>query len=451
MNYQEFFRGLKNKKIAVAGAGISNTPLIKLLVEYGADVLVCDKKKTVEQLKEQFPGQNIKFSAGEDYLKNLNCDIIFRSPGIRPDIDEFKDAVARGAHLTSEMEVFFDLCPCKIFAVTGSDGKTTTTTLISKFFENGGYKVHLGGNIGKPLLPEIASVSENDAVVLELSSFQLFTLKKSPHIAVVTNLSPNHLDWHRNMQEYIDAKKNIFLYQDKNCRLVTNLDNEPSVEISKEAKGSVMLFSRKKDADICLKDGYITVKGEKILDTGKILLPGVHNIENYMAAIGAVYGYVKKEDIEKTAESVKGIEHRIEFVREKDGVKYYNDSIASSPTRSIAGLRAFNKKVIMIAGGYDKHIPYDCIGDEIAKYVKVLVLTGQTAAKIRAAVENSSLYDEKNLKIIEESDFKKAVYAAKDNAENGDTVILSPASASFDMFKNFEERGKYFKEIVNSL
>lgn len=448
MDFREYFEGLKGKKITVAGAGISNTPLIKMLVSYGGIVTVCDGKKTEEELKEQFGGLSLKFKTGEVWLDDIDADIIFRSPGIRPDLKGFNDAVKKGAHLTSEMEVFFDLCPCDIFAVTGSDGKTTTTTLTCEMLKNSGYTVHLGGNIGKPLLPEIDKIEKNHKVVLELSSFQLFTIRKSAKASVVTNLSPNHLDWHKDYGEYVDAKKNIFLH--KECeRLVTNLDNEDSFNASKDAK-NVIYFSRKQKADICLEGDFITVFGEKVLNINEILLPGVHNIENYMAAIGIVWGIATVDGILKTAKTVKGIEHRIEFVRELNGVRYYNDSIASSPNRTIVGLNSFEKKVILIAGGKDKNIPYDEIGDVIMKKVKKLVLTGATAPKIKEAVLKSKLYTT-DFEIVETEGFKDAVLEASKDAKNGDIVILSPASTSFDRFKNFEERGRVFKEIVNSL
>lgn len=446
MDYREYFEGLKGKKITVAGAGVSNTPLIKMLVNYGAIVTVCDGKKSKEELEKQFEGLNLSYKTGENWLDDIDADIIFRSPGIRPDLKGFNDAVKKGAYLTSEMEVFFDLCPCDIFAITGSDGKTTTTTLTHKMLENSGFTVHLGGNIGKPLLPEIDKIEKDHKVVLELSSFQLFTIKKSPKVAVITNLSPNHLDWHTDYKEYIDAKKNIFRDSEK---LITNLDNKDAYTASMDA-GAVKYFSRKNKADICLEGDFITVSGEKVLNINDILLPGVHNIENYMAAIGAVWGVATVEGIIKTAKTVKGIEHRIEFVRELNGVKYYNDSIASSPNRTITGLKSFEKKVILIAGGKDKNIPYDEMGDVLLEKVKTLVLTGATAQKIKMAALNSKLYT-KDFEIIECDDFKDAVISASKVAKSGDVVILSPASTSFDKFKNFEERGRVFKDIVNSL
>ena len=456
MTYKEYFSKLNHKKINVIGAGVSNTPLIKMLVKSGAKVTVCDKKEDLGNLGKELTELGVKLNLGNSYLDRLDGEIIFRSPGIRPDIPSFLKAKENGALITSEMEVFFDLCPCKIIAVTGSDGKTTTTTLISELLKAAGYTVHIGGNIGKPLLPEIADIKEDHIVVLELSSFQLFTIKKSPHIAVITNLEPNHLNWHTDYKEYVDAKKNIMLHQGENDILVTNAANEDSIAVEKEAKGISRTFSRKVNCLCCLDGDYITYNGEKILDSRDILLPGVHNIENYMTAICAVYDFINKDIVKKVATTFEGVKHRIEFVREVDGVKYYNDSIASSPSRAIAGLNSFNQKIIMIAGGLDKKVPYDILGPIICEKVKTLVLLGNgaydaAAPQIKKAVESSEEFKNSGIEIKETSVLKDAVMAAKESAKEGDVVILCPAATSFDMFTNFEQRGNKFKDLVNEL
>ena len=456
MTYKEYFSKLNHKKINVIGAGVSNTPLIKMLVKSGAKVTVCDKKEDLGNLGKELTELGVKLNLGNSYLDRLDGEIIFRSPGIRPDIPSFLKAKENGALITSEMEVFFDLCPCKIIAVTGSDGKTTTTTLISELLKAAGYTVHIGGNIGKPLLPEIADIKEDHIVVLELSSFQLFTIKKSPHIAVITNLEPNHLNWHTDYKEYVDAKKNIMLHQGENDILVTNAANEDSIAVEKEAKGISRTFSRKVNCLCCLDGDYITYNGEKILDSRDILLPGVHNIENYMTAICAVYDFINKDIVKKVATTFEGVKHRIEFVREVDGVKYYNDSIASSPSRAIAGLNSFNQKIIMIAGGLDKKVPYDILGPIICEKVKTLVLLGNgaydaAAPQIKKAVESSEEFKNSGIEIKETSVLKDAVMAAKESAKEGDIVILCPAATSFDMFTNFEQRGNKFKDLVNEL
>lgn len=355
------------------------------------------------------------------------------------------------------MELFFELCPADIIAVTGSDGKTTTTSLIYEMLKRGGYNCYLGGNIGSPLIGEVEKIKHNDKVVVELSSFQLQTMKMSPKIAVVTNITPNHLDWHTDFDEYISAKKTIFLNQGSDGKVVLNYDNDITREFNNETANGIY-FSRKNRLNngYCLNDDMIIsfyndghIERE-ILSVEDIYIPGMHNVENYMAAIAAVDGLVSDDIIRKTAKEFVGVPHRIEFVRELNGVKYYNDSIASSPARTTAGLNSFDKKVVLIAGGYDKKIPFEEFGSVVNNKVKSLVLCGFTADKIEDAVKSAQNYNENNIPIYKCSLFEDAVKKAKEIAEAGDVVILSPACASFDLFKNFEERGNTFKNIVNS-
>ena len=455
-----FFEGVKGKKVAFIGIGTSNLPLIKLFAEKGAVVIACDRQP-LEKLGEngiKAKGYGAKLLLGDDYLKNIDADIIFRSPGTQPDKPELSALKENGKIITSEMEVFFDLCPCKIIAVTGSDGKTTTTTIISELLKAEGKTVHLGGNIGKPLLPEIESVNDDDYAVVELSSFQLITMRKSPDIAVVTNLAPNHLDWHKDMDEYVESKKNLILHQNAFGKAVVNLDNEIANSFSKDVRGQLTKFSVKEELfNGAYLDGTTVIysdygKKTKIMDISDIKIPGMHNVENYLAAISAVWGLVSVDTIKSVAQSFGGVAHRAEFVREFDGVKYYNDSIASSPTRTALGtLSLYKEKIIIIAGGYDKHIPYEPLGPVINNKVKVLVLLGDTASKIEEAVKNADNYDENAIKIIRVTNMEEAVSEAKKYAVKGDIVSLSPASASFGLYKNFEERGNHFKSIVNSL
>ncbi len=451
---QEYFNTLRDKKIVVIGMGVSNMPLIEKMLEAGLNVTACDKRR-----RDAFGGQievleqrGLSACLGADYLDHLEgADVIFRTPGMRPDLPQLVQAIEQGAVLTSEMEAFFQLCPCRIIAVTGSDGKTTTTTIIAGLLKEAGYRTFVGGNIGHPLLCEVDEIHPDDMVVLELSSFQLMTMKQSASIAVVTNLAPNHLDVHKDMEEYVDAKRNIFLHQESEDKLIINADNEITAAFLKEARGEVVTFGRCNDADVSLKEGVITYNGRALLDTRDILIPGVHNQENYMAAIAAVDGLVPEETIVSFAKRFGGVAHRIELVRELDGVRYYNDSIASSPSRTIAGLKSFDQKVILIAGGYDKHIPYDDLGPYIATSVKSLILTGDTTEKIRLATEQAPEYQMGNPEIFLCDDLSAAVEQAHKLAKPGDVVILSPASASFDRFKNFEERGNTFKALVMSL
>lgn len=460
---KRFFDSVLNsgKKVAFLGTGVSHRECIELFASKGIDVTLCDKR-TREQLGEEVCSEmdklGVKLKLGEDYLKDIDADIIFRTPGIRFFIPELNELRRQGKVVTSELELFFELCPCKKIAVTGSDGKTTTTTLISEILKASGKKVHLGGNIGRALLPIIETVEPDDYAVVELSSFQLISMRQSPDIAVVTNVAPNHLDMHKDMQEYIDAKKNIYMHQNAFSRTILNLDNDITRAMAEECRGDVTYFTRREvpyngsflnDENIlCMSDhGKVT----EVVKADDIRIPGIHNVENFLAAIAAVWGLADVETIVKVAREFGGVEHRIEFVREKDGVKWYNDSIASSPTRTIAGLNSFKQKIIVIAGGYDKKIPYQPLAPYLVEKTKCVVLMGATAPKIEAAIKEYPEYREGNPVLIHAESMEDAVKKAQEFAESGDIISLSPASASFDLYRNFEERGRHFKDIVNSL
>lgn len=459
LTMRDYLNTLKGKQVAVLGLGVSNVPLVKLLLNAGISVTACDKREAADSQMEALARQGARLCLGKGYLDALDgYDVIFRTPGMRPDLPQLLDAVNRGSVLTSEMEVFFQVCPCPIIGITGSDGKTTTTTIIAELLKAAGYTVHLGGNIGKPLLPEVEQIASTDFAVVELSSFQLMTMDMSPHITVVTNLAPNHLDVHRSMEEYVSAKENIFTHQSREDRLILNADNDITHSFIGMEKGALTLFSRRGEPQgsaVFLRDGVICLRDDRgeraVLPRNSILLPGDHNVENYMAAIAAVNGLVSDEVIRAFAAKFSGVEHRIELVRTLNGVRYYNDSIASSPTRTMAGLKCFPEKVILIAGGYDKHIPFDVLGPSIAEHVKLLILTGDTAAKIRAAVEAAPDYSPGRPVIEEYDSLAEAVNAAHAAAQSGDVVLLSPACASFDRFKNFMERGNTFKRLVQAL
>ena len=463
VKFEEYLSSLRNKTVAVIGIGVSNRPLIELLLSRGVAVTACDKKDraTLGAPAEELVGKGCRLRLGPDYLKDLTEDVIFRTPGMRPDLPELNAAVERGSTLTSEMEVFFEVCPCPILAVTGSDGKTTTTTIIAELLRAAGKTVHLGGNIGHPLLSETGGMKAGDIAVLELSSFQLMTMTRSPHIAVVTNLAPNHLDVHKDYAEYISAKENIFTHQSASDIAVFNADNEVTRSFVGRQRGALRTFSRRETVergaylapDDAGEGQAIWMSNEngcrQVLSLAEIKLPGVHNVENYMAAIAAVDRLVPDKIIRDFAKNFGGVEHRIELVRELDGVRYYNDSIASSPSRTIAGLNAFPEKVILIAGGKDKGISYDSLGPVVNEHVKLLILCGATAGVIRASVEQAENYG--GLEIADVEDYHQAVSLARSRAKEGDVIILSPASTSFDRFANFMERGRVFKEIVNSL
>ena len=449
--FDKYFASLKGKKIAVLGLGVSNRPLVRLLLASGCDVTGCDRtvreKLDAEVLALEKDG--CKLRLGEGYLDDIDAELVFRTPGMHPGNPALERLRQAGAKITSEMEVFFEVCPCRLIAVTGSDGKTTTTTLISEMLKAEGYTVWLGGNIGTPLLPLCPQMKDTDYAVVELSSFQLMDMTRSPQRAVVTNLAPNHLDVHKDMDEYVEAKKNIFRFQTAEDLLVLNADN--AITDGFVGNGITRKFSRTGKGDAQIENGVICCDGRKVLAVEDILLPGVHNIENYMTAILAVQGLVADETVRTVAKTFGGVEHRIELVRIKEGVRFYNDSIASSPSRTIAGLRSFPEKVLLIAGGYDKHIPYDVLGPEICKHVKTLYVNGATAAQIRAAVEAAPEYTPGCPTIMDCGDFESAVRAAGADAVSGDVVLMSPASAAFDQFKNFMVRGQFYKKLVMEL
>ncbi|NLO48816.1 MAG: UDP-N-acetylmuramoyl-L-alanine--D-glutamate ligase [Clostridiales bacterium] len=458
MLLSEYLGSLKGKSVSVIGIGVSNTPLIRLLLKAGISVCARDKRPKDRFGDEIFELEKMgaTFILGPDYLTDLTEEVIFRTPGLNPNTPELKLASRNGSIITSEMEAFFEVCLCPIIAVTGSEGKTTTATLIAEILSEAGFTVHLGGNIGNPLLTETERIKPSDYSVLELSSFQLMTMTTSPYIAVCTNITPNHLDYHRDMAEYIAAKMNIFLHQKTNGLLVLNSDYPSTEAFTAMKKGTVRHFSRKKKpANGFFFDGnciYLIENGNQtpVLNRSEIRLPGLYNIENIMAAFCAVYDIAGFEACRSAAKRFTGVEHRNELFCEKDGVKYINNTIASSPTRTIAELLSHDDKVIMIAGGYDKNIPYDALGPVICDKVKILVLTGETGTKIKASVEKACSPDNLPV-IIEEPDFKKAVLKAAAMAKPGDIVTLSPASASFDRFHDFAERGNVYKEIIRSL
>ena len=446
-SFDTYFEALRGKTVAVLGLGVSNRPLVRLLLEYGCQVHGGDRTEREKLDAEvlELEKQGCILHLGADFHKDMSAQVAFRTPGMHPDSPAVRHLRQNGAEIRSEMAAFFQVCPCPIIAVTGSDGKTTTTTLIAKMLEADGKTVWLGGNIGTPLLPLVRQMKAENVAVVELSSFQLMDMTSSPQRAVVTNLSPNHLDIHKDMEEYVTAKTNIFRHQGAEDLLVLNADN--SITAGFTGNGVTHFFSRQGQSHVMLRDGVIYRGEQPVLEAKDILLPGVHNLENYMAAIAAVEGLVSDRAVYQVATTFGGVEHRIELVRVKDGVRFYNDSIASSPSRTIAGLRSFPEKVLLIAGGYDKNIPYDELGPEICQHVKKLYLCGATGPKIRAVVEK--LPDAPQM--VDCGDFDTAVLTAAQEAKEGDVVLLSPASASFDCFKNFMERGNRFKKLVKEL
>ena len=458
----QFYKDLKGKKVAFIGAGVSHRECIEIFANAGAQVTLCDKKPDLQAFGDYAPvleRLGVQLSLGEGYLEGLKGqDMILRTPGFEFYTPELQQAARDGSCVTSEMELFFRLCPCKKIAVTGSDGKTTTTTLIAEMLKKAGYTVHLGGNLGRALLPVVDRIQPQDFAVVELSSFQLISMRQSPEIAVVTNVTPNHLDHHKDMQEYIDAKRNILLYQNEHGKAVLGYENQVTRAMAADVKGTYKWFTRfsvvdnggflREDGMLCMaENGKVT----PIVRKEDVGLRGEHNLENLLAAMSAVWDLVPVADMASVARTFKGVEHRIEPVRTLDGVQWFNDSIATSPTRVIAGLRAFDQKLIIIAGGSDKGISFAPLAPELIAHVKVLILTGATADKIEAAVKADPGYAESGLVILRAADMEEAVNLARREAKPGDIVSLSPACASFDCYPNFEVRGRHYKALVNAL
>lgn len=468
---KEYIASLRGKKIAFVGMGVANAPSALFLARHGLQVYACDSrdesyigKKTCEELR----ACGVQFSLGKDYLRILpEMDIIFRSNGILPFQNPWiGECIERGQTVTSEMEEFFHYCPAKIIGITGSNGKTTTTTLIYEMLKKAGHSVVIGGNIGKAMLPYLEDLTPSDYAVCELSSFQLLTmgnLVHQPDIAVVTNIESTHLDHHISLDEYVDAKRNVLIYQDPSQRTVLNADCDYSIghrvyhDMRYDVRGKLAEFSLEKpvntgaylddnDNIVYAEDGTVT----QIMPASDIRLPGRHNTANYCTAIAAVWGLVQPEQIREVARTFGGVEHRIEFVREVDGVKYYNDSIATSPSRVISGVRAFHQKIIAIQGGSDKGNDLSEMVPDLLTHVKILILNGATADKIEQAVLAAPDYDPNQLQIIKVKDLAQAVEAARKAAQPGDIVSLCPACPAFDQFKTFEYRGREFKRLVNA-
>lgn len=467
--FEEFRKKIKDKRITLLGTGVSNMAAARFLSSLGAVITARDKNEAPTYTPDGEGGADvpvkpileklgIKTVFGCDYLSGIDGDMIIKTPGIRCDISELLSAEKKGAVITSEAELFCMLCPCRIYAVTGSDGKTTTTTLIYKMLseERSEGRIYLGGNIGVPLLPLVRDMNENDKAVLELSSFQLHNMSFSPYRALITNITPNHLNWHKDMDEYAEAKARIFAFQDDTCRLVLNAESDYTEKFIKRAKCPVTLFSSgkiKDGTDAVYLDGDDIIRRKdgvckKIISSKDILIPGIHNVENYMAAIAMTEGDVTDETVLKIARTFSGVRHRIEKIREKDGVTFYNSSIDTTPSRTVSALNAFGKKLIVICGGASKNLPLDTLADALMKKAKFVSATGDTGREIYTMLrlkgfpENSLSYNR---------DFEKAVLLAASVSGKGDVVILSPASASFDSFRNFERRGDRFRDIINNL
>lgn len=457
---ERFFQEIRQKRVAFIGIGVTNTGIIRMFLEKQVPVTVLDRRTDLGEDYDLLSRAGARFRLGKDYLDSLeDFDVVFRSPGLYFLSEQLTRARRAGVAVVSEMEVFFRLCPCPIYGITGSDGKTTTSTLISEFLKAQGYTVHLGGNIGRALLPEIERIRPEDRCVVELSSFQLLSMRQSPHVAVIKNVTPNHLDVHRDMDEYAGAKKNVLLHQDGFSRAVLNLDDPVTRGMEDLVRGELEWFSMK---EIPHRGAFLDGEGflcrsrdgrrERLFHRDEIRIPGDHNVENYLTAIAAVGAEASLESIRQVARSFGGVEHRQELVRELDGVRYYNNSIASSPTRTIADLKSYPpRSMVLISGGYDKHIPYTPLAPVLCRLAKGVVLMGATGPRIEEALLACPEFPSSGLLLEHAATLEEAVQKARALAAPGDVISLSPASASFDLYKNFEERGRHFKAVVMGL
>ena len=458
---KEFNEYIRFRKVAVIGLGVSNLPMLDYLYEKKAQVTVFDER-TIDEIPQNIINKintyEFKYSFGKNCLENLKgFNIIFRSPSCLPTKPELQEEANRGAIVTTEVEMLMEMCPCKIIGVTGSDGKTTTTSMINTILQKAGYNTFLGGNIGTPLFTRLPEIKPDDIVVLELSSFQLMNMHVSPDIAVITNITPNHLNIHKDYEEYIEAKKNIFKYQNENGILILNYDNDITRNCSKEANGKVIFFSSKEKLD----NGFIVDENivkecedkvrKHILNTDEVILRGNHNFQNIATSLAATKTLVDTDIAVQAIKEFKPVEHRIEFIREIDGVKWYNDSASSSPTRTLSGINAFKENIILIAGGYDKNLDYEPLAKPVVDKVSTLILIGQTAEKIFDVVKNEAEKENKKIDIYMCDSLEQTIDIAKKSSKKGDVVLFSPASASFDMFKNFADRGEKFKNLVNNI
>lgn len=452
IDFNRFKQDIIGKKVGVVGLGVSNIPLIRYLLTLGAEVYGFDQRK-LEALSQEVHDfrSEIRLSLGENYLDDLKgLDMIFKTPGMRIDHPALLSAKEEGAVITSEMDEFLKYCSARTIGITGSDGKTTTTTVVGEILKKAGYHVYVGGNIGTPLFTKLDEIKPSDVVVLELSSFQLMTMTSSPEIAIVTNLSPNHLDMHKDMQEYIEAKMNIFRYQKPGDLLILNEDNEITKSFAPLANGKVEFFSSKNEnEDAYFSDGSLYLRYERIVDLSEMKVKGVHNAENFLAAFLAVEDFVQKPIMRELALSFPGVKHRCQFIREHEGVRYYNDSIASSPTRTLASISSLEKKVNVILGGYDKQLDFAPLAEEGYKYIKNAILVGDTRHKIQESFRTASKKSGQQIPIHMAETFEDAVKKLRAISQEGDLAILSPACASFDLFRNFEERGDRFVQLVN--
>lgn len=458
---QEFNQYLKNRKVAILGLDISHLPLISYMNQIGAVVTVFDDR-TIEELPRQssetLGRYQMESFIGKDNLSHLeNFDIIFRLPSILPTKEELQAETNRGAIVTSEIEMFMEMCPCKMIGVTGSDGKTTTATMISEILKAGEYRCHLIDNSKGNLFNKLSEIEENDICILELSSLQLMEMNVSPDIAVVTNISQDNPKEFSDFDEYINAKRRIFREQNEQGILILNYDNEYARRFAHEAIGKVIFFSSKEKLDngIIVDNGIIKECEDRlrkhILNTKDTLLKGLHSYENMCAALAVAKYFVPVEVSKKAICDFKGVEHSLEFVREINGVKWYNDASSSFPIRTVTSLKSFEEDVILIAGGRDQNLDYTCMAKPIVDKVSSLILIGGTSDKIFDIAKEELENQNKSIPIYVCDEFSQVVAIAHRIAKQGQSILFSPASKRFDKFDSYAEIGNRFKQLVNEI
>lgn len=477
-----YLAALRGRHAAVVGIGVSNVPLIRFLCRAGARVTAFDRRDELDLASElaALAGFDVEYRLGPGYLDTLGqFGLVYLSPGVSPDQPEIVSARGAGAQFSSEIDVVLHLARCPVLAVTGSSGKTTTTTLVGRVLARHAEahvparRVMVGGNIGEALVEKALDVAPDDIIVLELSSFQLKPLCVSPDIGAVLNITPNHLDVHPTMEDYAWSKGNILRHQGREGWAVLGADSAPAAAFASEAPGHVAMFSveRRVECGAWLEGTSLMLRwsdGQElaVMDRSQLLIPGMHNVQNALAAMAlARAAGADAESMAQSISSFRGVEHRLEPVAELGGVQYVNDSIATTPARTIAALRAVERPIVLIAGGYDKHLPFDDVADEAIGKVRAVVLIGVTAPQIEEALLNARArwaasaaaasataaapIEPPAIEIVHADTFERAVGEAARLARPGDMVLLSPACASYGMFRNFVERGRTFKELVS--
>lgn len=451
---------LKDKNILIFGLSITGIAAVKALYNEGVKLTVLDSRKEDDEniknaLKKLTEFKNVNYVFGANELDLNGFDLILKSPGIKPDIPILNNARDRGIEILSDIELAYRLNKTKhIIAITGSNGKTTTSTLVYEILKNSGKKSHLVGNVGVGILEEIVNATNEDYFIIECSSFQLEnTMEFSPEVSLITNITPDHLDWHGNFQNYANAKYKILKNQKQNDITVLNVDDSYLMEHIPATNSKLIKVSKNKlnsdGAYISNEKIFINDNSKEIeiMNLSDIKLLGIHNLENILCAVAISYFIgIDIESIRNTISKFMGVEHRIEFVRELNGVKFYNDSKGTNPDSTIKAIEAVDSPIILIAGGYDKGTSFDELAELLYKKVYLLILMGTTKEKIRNSAVRAGFT---NIEYVE--NMNEAVNLAFDSSVKGNNILLSPACASWGMYNNYEERGRDFKNIVNLL